>query len=583
MRKIFTLIIISLYFILPSFSVITDDYSHWDTSVKVNDSVYLVQPLDIYAPFCITLSVNGDPSTEIGVAWFNNPFVKNGEIHIVEKKDADWDHPIIIKGERTDKTFRYLNSDHTWHTELSGIEANEKRLYSCFKAHVSSLKPDTEYIYIIDSEGTKSKEGSFRTVKTDGEFCFSYITDLHVFDLNSFNITEKVLREAYRDSDQSSFFLINGDFVQSPESGYCAWEWEHLFARFQDIFQNIILVPVLGNHDSNSANSFSFHFNTDNSYNDNASVKSDTKGNNYSFSISNTLFFVLSFQEWSKTGYFTSLKKWMESVISQNEDKKWRIALFHICMYTGASHQYDSYQKPIRENMGEWFDENKIDIGIQGHDHIYEVIGPVHNRTNSLLEDQILEIDLVPEETGRSNMKGRKNGIFDLSKGTIYFTNNSGGFKRYSPNKESDMIAKEEIHGISDYWSLFSGRFGQDGNNSYSNIYVGQDTVNFITYTVPQSGEKSLFDSFKAVKHNQDYSVLNENVFSSDSDAEIIFYNNIIRINDPQFRKLNIYDISGKLIVNSLSSFYDLSDLNKGYYTVKIYSNNKILTKIIVR
>ena len=490
-------------FLLINLSILQISYSQnsreWISDVMVNDSVYLINSSNSDTPFNISISVNGDPAYSVGLAWFSNPQIKNGEVLFVEK-DKPWDNATVIKGAGENKWFNYLNSRHNEIVNKTLLPINENREYICFKAKIDNLKPATQYKYKVRNERAESHTGYFKTASLDDNLNFIYLTDFQLYNLDSYNKVEVSLRNAVSSVKEPSFILITGDFVDSPDNIYAEWEWEHFFARFKDILMNNIIVPVLGNHDRNLSNNFFYHFNTDDSFNMTSSVKTETSGTNYCFPIGNSVFFILNYNDYNKRGYFDELKKWLDKKVEENEDKKWRIAAFHRNMYTGGMHQSDSDQKAIRENMSKWFDDNKIDFAIQGHDHVYEVIGPVDNINKKLLKDNIKDLTYCPEEISASNMKGTKNGIFDMSEGTIYFLNNSVGNKRYNAIPESIMKSNYNMHLVEDYWSLLTGRFGQNNKSIYSNINIESDSIRVDSYSVNSVENADHFDKFSLFK-----------------------------------------------------------------------------------
>lgn len=130
-------------------------------------------------------------------------------------------------------------------------------------------------------------------------------------------------------------------------------------------------------------------------------------------------------------------------------------------MFTGSrSHQSDKDAVTVRNAILPVFDELKIDLVLQGHDHLYEVIGPVTNTSKTLVSNAIEE---QVEVTGgiRENMTGKEGGVYNVANGTLYFLNNSAGKKKYDPRDEKGMKAEETVHLVQDYWGLFSGKFGQ--------------------------------------------------------------------------------------------------------------------------
>jgi hypothetical protein len=167
-------------------------------------------------------------------------------------------------------------------------------------------------------------------------------------------------------------------------------------------------------------------------------------------------------------------------------------------LFTGSgSHQDDSDGKIIRDRFAPLFDSLKIDLALQGHDHIYEVIGPLKGKklVSGAVKDQLQ----VPA-TKRENVTGLLNGVFNVKEGTLYFLNNSSGKKKYEPKSKAEMDSSESKIGMKNYFSMFSGRFGQTGRPTFSNISVTRDTITVSTFEVYDDGNASLFDKIKLVK-----------------------------------------------------------------------------------
>lgn len=184
----------------------------------------------------------------------------------------------------------------------------------------------------------------------------------------------------------------------------------------------------------------------------------------------------------NKPGYLDSLGKWMRSQVGAHKDVKWKIASFHKNMFTGSrSHQDDADGKAVRAAMLPLFAELGINMAFQGHDHIYEVIGPVNNTTKTLASNGVEEVLTVGEPGARENMTGREGGVFNTAAGTLYFLNNSAGKKKYEPRTEEEMIASYSKHEIENYWGLFSGKFGQTGEPTFSRVDVTPESFTVST------------------------------------------------------------------------------------------------------
>jgi len=237
-------------------------------------------------------------------------------------------------------------------------------------------------------------------------------------------------------------------------------------------------------------------------------------GTVYSFVYGDALFLVMSYESYSRgEPYFTALEQWMRRQIAANADVKWKIAAFHKTMFTGASHQNDSDGKIIRERMAPAFQEMGIDFVLQGHDHVYAVIGVlqaektadgvVYRHLPEAVSGQKMVTPTFTDGTIASNpsisVTGKEGGIFNVTNGVLYFLNNSAGRKKYYPKSKEQMDASYPIHGVNNYFELFN-KLGQTSEPTFSRISVSTQAIKVDTYTVDEQGKTELFDSFSIVK-----------------------------------------------------------------------------------
>ncbi len=455
-------------------------------------------------PYSINMVYNGDPTTRMAFNWFTNLTGVKGEVQIVEKADAtveDFNNAgiMIFKADVKDARLNYYGKKNTEEIEKTGIQIGDKKDYTAHKAVATGLKPATTYCFRVGSEGAWSEIGTFTTAKAGkNDFSFIYITDTQANTVEMFDISQKTVHRAFNTAPGANFLLCNGDFVETSGAENSEWEWEQWFSTMQDCWLKMPIVPIQGNHDTSVNNNFSLHFNTDTTYNDIAGVvPTAMDGTVYSFVYGDALFLVVNYEDWKKEDYFKSLAEWMRKEVEKHPDTRWRIAAYHKCMFTGSrSHQSDKDQVALREAMLPVFDELKIDLALQGHDHIYEVIGPVVN-TNKTLASNAIE-ELIDVTGGvRENMTGKQGGVYNVANGTLYFLNNSAGRKKYEPRNEEEMKAEEPVHLVQNYWGLFSGKFGQTGEPTFSSVSVTNDAIDIVTYTVDGNGKETVFDSGK--------------------------------------------------------------------------------------
>lgn len=552
---------------------------------KINRVLATLQPSTM--PYSINMTVNGDPATRMAFAWFTNPDVTEGEVQIVAKADAtDQDFanptmafkatPIEVKG------LNYSTSKN----KLEGIDPNTKADYCSHKAIATGLTPATTYSFRVGNANGWSEIGSFTTASSakDEQYSFIYITDTQAQYDEMFDVSQKTVHTAYNTVPNAAFVLCNGDLVETSGSSNSEWEYEQWFSTMQDVWMKCPLVVAQGNHDTSGNSNLYYHFNTDNSYNDNAKVQTAMGGTVYSFVRGDVLFMVINYEDWKKEGYFESLAAWMREQVNAHKDVKWRVATYHKNMFTGSkSHQDDADGKAVRNAMLPVFDELGINIALQGHDHIYEVIGPVNNISKTLIADEVEMVETVGEGGERENMTGKQGGVYDVSNGTLYFLNNSAGRKKYEPRDETAMMASLDKHEVENYWGLFSGKFGQTGEPTFSRVDVTSDEITITTYTVDNAGNATEFDSFKIVKDNKATKVETatqdkDNVkISFDQESRNIVVSGVV----PE--TLNVFSTDGKLVASASSSYVSAEGLTNGCYIVKAtVGKNNYFSKVIV-
>jgi hypothetical protein len=284
----------------------------------------------------------------------------------------------------------------------------------------------------------------------------------------------------------------------------------------QNIWLRIPVVPAQGNHDTSPFGNLFHHFNTDNSYNEQQTgdeTKTTIGGTVYSFVYGDALFMVINYEDYIKgEPYFAALEKWMRKQIFDHSDVKWKLVACHKTLFTGGGHQNNGDGRAVRERMAPVFQEMGIDLVMQGHDHIYEVIGVLiaENTGNGVTYTHLPKAvsgqkqvePTFADGTGRYpsvSVTGKEGGVYDVSEGVLYFLNNSAGKKKYYPRSKEQMEAALPQHGVQDYFGLFN-KFGQPGEPTFSRIKVSTQAIEIATYTLGDSGNVELFDTFRVVR-----------------------------------------------------------------------------------
>ena len=328
------------------------------------------------------------------------------------------------------------------------------------------------------------------------------MTDSHIMNQEYIDAARLCATAAAEHASEARFCVFPGDFVETGTNRNSEWEWERWFDEaLRPIIKQMPIVPTDGNHDDSENLNYTYHFNTDNQFKENAQVKPQFDGTTYSFVYGDVLFMVYSLQDYWKGAYSLTngtstyltndVGNWFREQVAAHPQAKWRVALVHKNIFSGSSHQEDEETPLFRATMLPIMKECEIDLMLQGHDHCYEVIGPVNPDTRTPILDAIT--DLEPTVLSMSKNKG---GTFTVNDGTLYFIGATCGAKRYSPNSKSVMEADLNKHKVENYFDLFTGMFYQPGAPSYSVFTVDGDSITVNSYRIYKGKAPDLFNTF---------------------------------------------------------------------------------------
>jgi len=544
-------------------------------------------------PYNVNVVINENPITQMGATWFTNAGITGGVLQLVqgEVTTEGFASARVISANSTEvNDLMYVSTGNNNNDMVAktGFTKGERRSYVSNKVLIDGLLPNTTYSYRVGGVNDAwSPIGTFITAKDNKDaFEFIYITDTQSNTDEMFDISQKTVDKAFRDIPNAKFLLINGDLIETSGNSNSEWEWEQWFEKMQSTWLQIPIVPVQGNHDTSGNNNMFHHFNTDKSFNalqTNNDAKTAMEGTVYSFVYGDALFMVVNYEDYRKgEPYFAALEQWMEEQVTAHSDVKWKIATYHKTIFTGSnSHQSDSDGRTVRERMAKVYQRLGIDLALQGHDHIYEVIGVMAaNETTYSLIDGSITNQTVTEAIGRENMTGKEGGTFDVSNGTLYFLNNSAGRKKYEPRTRQQMENAYRAHGIENYFDMFS-KFGQTGEPTFSKVSISTDEINISTYTVNDEGEASLFDYFKVVKPAP-------SAVAGTTESPITIYpnpaNRSITISVPEvIEDVQVFTLSGSKVLSQKSDVIDLSSFIENIYLINVKTTDgKVYTERLV-
>ena len=345
--------------------------------------------------------------------------------------------------------------------------------YVSHKAVATDLQPGTEYSWRVGYEGHWSEIGHFRTAdKEQGEFSFIYMTDSHLQNRHYIDEARMCADAVARNEKNARFCVFPGDFVDTGTDNNSEWEWERWFEEaMKPVIMQMPIVPTDGNHDDSPLLNYSYHFNTDTTFNAWTHVRPQFAGINYSFVYGDMLLIAFSMQDFWRgeydmtaltSEYFTrDLGEWFKQQVAKAPQAKWHVGLVHKNLFSGSDHQRDKETPLMRKTMLPVMKECQMDLVLQGHDHCYEVIGPVDS--------------------------------------TLYFIGATCGAKRYTPLTREEMDASKHIHQVENYYDLFT-HLAQPGAPSYTRVTVKKDHLLLETFVVREKGKTELFNTIKINK-----------------------------------------------------------------------------------
>ena len=474
----------------------------------LRDKIALLAPYQM--PYNVVTNINGDPKTRMAFCWFTNERMTDGVVELMPISGDKSLAPEAFEAAITVSATPTVTLPLNYATSSSGIlkatkmKPTQEYTYISHKAIAEDLTPGTTYAYRVGVDGYWSELGYFTTESEQTEpFTFLYMTDSHIMDQSYINQARLCATAAAQYTPEAKFCVFPGDLVETGTNRNSEWEWERWFDEaLRPVIKQMPMVPTDGNHDDSENLNYSYHFNTDNQFKENAQVKPQFDGTTYSFMYGDVLFLVYSLQDyWKGTYSLTSLTStylthdvgnWFREQVEAHPEAKWRVALVHKNIFSGSGHQEDEETPLFRATMLPIMKECQIDLMLQGHDHCYEVIGPVNPDNCTPILDAIE--DLEPTVLSVSRNMG---GTFTVNDGTLYFIGATCGAKRYSPNSKAVMEADYSKHKVENYFDLFTGMFCQPGAPSYSTFTVDGNTITVNSYKVQQGKEPILFNTFR--------------------------------------------------------------------------------------
>ncbi|MBP5659303.1 MAG: metallophosphoesterase [Paludibacteraceae bacterium] len=493
---------------------------------KMYEAIANLQPKQM--PYNQIATIYGDPATHMGFCWFTNGGITEGKVQLIPQANATandfetCDCIITVNAETKNANLHYtpIQASESPKYDIctaAGLPRNTKFDYVSHKAQATELTPGTVYSWRVGFGNYWSEIGQFVTKEANqGNFSFLYMSDSHIQDYEYIEEARKCANAVAKNEPDAKFCLFPGDFADTGGDTNSEWQWEQWFdGSMRPALNKMTFVPTDGNHDDSKSLNYDYHFNTDWSFASMAETKPQFQGITYSFVYGDVLFLVYSLQDWwraegtSEEGmqspYLSvDVRNWFLDQIEKYPNTKYRVTVSHKNIFSGAGHHTDDECPLIRNMMLPIFKECEIDLAIQGHDHCYEVMGPVDPDTRKVVEGAVADVESVAVNTN-TNMTGKSGGTFTTDDGTLYFIGATCGRKRYYPYSKQKMedeytedpaiLFDYKHHNVKDLWDLFTSRFGQPGSPSYSRFNVSDQGIEVVTYKTDDNGNKEEFNT----------------------------------------------------------------------------------------
>lgn len=314
-------------------------YSNAPIVLYVDDGRILGQPSQI------TMTL-GEEQGSLRFSWLTVPEVKDTVIKYKIKGQSKW---------KTESGKSFLTAvTKGW---------KEKNTH---QVTIDDLKSDATYVYTVgDGKTFMSPEKEFKAPADDDadEFSFMFVADPQAVSTEDYESFKHSFDFALTKLKKMEFFLVAGDITQD---GYKSSEWDACFDVMGDYYAKYPTISIPGNHemkgDWNFVN-FAGRFNMPGG--DSGTSFDNTIG---SFEYGESCIVVINTEVTPPADKPEILKKqlkWAKECFEKS-DKKWRIMVTHAGPYTS---NHDPME--VRPYLIDAIDDMKVDLFLNGHDHIY--------------------------------------------------------------------------------------------------------------------------------------------------------------------------------------------------------------------
>ena len=241
------------------------------------------------------------------------------------------------------------------------------------QAEVAGLEPDTLYIFRV--QGANGWWSPWRQLRTAAEATsgapleFLYFGDTQ--NRNASHVT-RVMLQALRTAPDARLALFAGDLVSGGD-GEDDNEWGEWFDATASVAATMLVAPVAGNHEyfeefedtPQERRVLGTHWPHMFALPGNGAP--GTEATTYWFDMQGARFVVLDGTSGLDLGTARAQAAWLDGVLGDNPGE-WSIVAIHQPMF---SPRQDRDNVLLREHILPVLDRHRVDLVLQGHDHVY--------------------------------------------------------------------------------------------------------------------------------------------------------------------------------------------------------------------
>lgn len=403
-------------------------------------------------PTQVTMTLGENPQTDRSVRWFTGTQVSNGAVQVSATRNFESAKTYKATSEQVVKPRTQLN--------LGLVTSYGTQPAMKHSADITGLRENASYYYRVGNEPLDIWSEPIRFVTgaagdDEDTFTFLNVNDSQGMVKGDYATYLNTLAKANEMFPGASFVLHAGDFVDDgANEDYWTWALDDP----ANIAQGLAMMPAAGNHEARSnvpgitdASPIASHFNLSGV---NMPEQDQASGVYYSFTYKNATVVVLNSNDLEGNALSQKQYAWANEVLS-GADTTWKIVLLHKSAYSNGPHHDDADVLAIRRQLDQLAADNKVDLVLSGHDHVY-------NRTVPLSRGSEQEVESKTE-----SYQGRNYEVQQAPNGTTFVIAGTAGVKNYeqsvAPEAHSAVSLDLDV-------PVFAG-FKIDGDRLYYDAY----------------------------------------------------------------------------------------------------------------